>query len=106
MSPIASVAFTWSNSRERRDAMTTQITRREIGRIAAGAASALVAAPHVARAAFPDRTLHIMVGFAAGGTLGTISRILADAARPLLWESIVVGKRPGGGGRNPGESRR
>src|SRR3954466_217900 len=98
MSPIASVAFPWSNSRERRDAMTTQITRREIGRIAAGAASALVAAPHVARAGFPDRTLHIMVGFAAGGTVDTIARILANAAGPLLGQNIIVENRPGGSG--------
>src|SRR3954452_13995116 len=78
--------------------MTTRITRREIGRVAAGAASALVAAPHVARAAFPDRTLHIMVGFAAGGTVDTIARILANAAGPLLGQSIVVENRHGGSG--------
>jgi tripartite-type tricarboxylate transporter receptor subunit TctC len=66
-----------------------------MGRVAAGAVSALVVSPRVARAAFPERTLHIMVGFAAGGTVDTIARILANAAGPLLGQSIVVENRPG-----------
>src|ERR1051325_8521566 len=78
--------------------MTMQITRRGIGRAAAGAATTLIASPHVARAAFPERTLHIMVGFAAGGTVDTIARILANAAGPLLGQSMVVENRPGGSG--------
>jgi len=78
--------------------MTVAITRRGIGRVAAGAVSALVVSPRVARAAFPERTLHIMVGFAAGGTVDTIARILANAAGPLLGQSIVVENRPGGSG--------
>src|SRR3954447_610689 len=97
MSQIASAAFTLSNSRERRDMIAT-ISRRGMGRIAAGAATALVVAPRIARAAFPERTLHIMVGFAAGGTVDTIARILANAAGPLLGQSIIVENRPGGSG--------
>jgi tripartite-type tricarboxylate transporter receptor subunit TctC len=79
--------------------MPVAITRRGLGRrIAAGAATALVVAPRIARAAFPERTLHIMVGFAAGGTVDTIARILANAAGPLLGQSIIVENRPGGSG--------
>ncbi|MEJ0079131.1 MAG: tripartite tricarboxylate transporter substrate-binding protein [Alphaproteobacteria bacterium] len=78
--------------------MTMAISRRGIGRMAAGAAAALVAAPHIARAAFPERTLHIMVGFAAGGTVDTIARILANALGPLLGQNIIVENRPGGSG--------
>ena len=78
--------------------MTMQITRRGIGRAAAGAATTLIASPRIARAAFPERTLHIMVGFAAGGTVDTIARILANAAGPLLGQSMVVENRPGGSG--------
>src|SRR6478672_10771549 len=77
--------------------MTTAITRRGVGRMAASAV-ALVAAPRLARAAFPERTLHIMVGFAAGGTVDTIARIVANAAGPLLGQSIIVENRPGGSG--------
>jgi len=78
--------------------MTSSMNRREVGRLAAGAASALVMAPRLARAAFPDRTLRIMVGFSAGGTVDTIARILANAAGPLLGQSIIVENRPGGSG--------
>jgi tripartite-type tricarboxylate transporter receptor subunit TctC len=55
-------------------------------------------APHSARAAFPERPLHIMVGFAAGGTVDTIARILANATSPLLGQNIIVENRPGGSG--------
>ena len=78
--------------------MAAAISRRGVGRVAAGAATALFVAPRVAHAAFPERTLHIMVGFAAGGTVDTIARILANAAGPLLGQSIVVENRPGGSG--------
>lgn len=78
--------------------MAAAITRRGVGRVVAGAATALVVTPRVARAAFPERTLHIMVGFAAGGTVDTIARILANAAGPLLGQTIIVENRPGGSG--------
>jgi tripartite-type tricarboxylate transporter receptor subunit TctC len=78
--------------------MAAAISRRGVGRVAASAATALISSPRLARAAFPERTLHIMVGFAAGGTVDTIARILANAAGPLLGQSIVVENRPGGSG--------
>jgi len=59
-------------------------------------AAALVASPHVARAAFPERPLRILVGFAAGGTVDTIARILANALGPILGQNVVVENRPGG----------
>jgi len=36
-----------------------------------------------------------MVGFAAGGTVDTIARILAQAMAPLLGQPVVVENRPG-----------
>jgi tripartite-type tricarboxylate transporter receptor subunit TctC len=71
------------------------ITRRKLLHVTAGAAS-LVASPWAARAAFPDRPLRIMVGFAAGGTVDTIARILANALTPILGQNVVVENRPGG----------
>ena len=37
-----------------------------------------------------------MVGFAAGGTVDTIARILANALAPILGQNVIVENRPGG----------
>ncbi len=73
------------------------ITRRTFTGLAAGGA-ALLAAPRIARAAFPERTIRIMVGFGAGGTVDTIARIVAQAIGPILGQSVIVENRPGGSG--------
>src|SRR3954470_2724753 len=70
------------------------MTRRAL--MLSAAATGLVGAPRSARAAFPDRPLRIMVGFAAGGTVDTIARILANALGPILGQNVVVENRPGG----------
>ena len=72
------------------------ITRRNMGRLVAGAVAGLVAAPRVSHATFPERPLRIMVGFGPGGTVDTIARILANAVGPLLGQSVIVENRPGG----------
>jgi tripartite-type tricarboxylate transporter receptor subunit TctC len=61
-------------------------------------ATAGLLAPRVARAAFPERTLRILVGFAAGGTVDTIARILANALSPILGHQVIVENKPGGSG--------
>lgn len=70
------------------------MNRRSLLRVASTAAAA-IAVPRVARAAFPERPLHLMVGFAAGGTVDTIARILAQGMTPLLGQQVVVENRPG-----------
>jgi tripartite-type tricarboxylate transporter receptor subunit TctC len=73
------------------------ITRRTFAGLAAGVA-ALLAAPRIMCAAFPERTVRIMVGFDAGGTVDTIARIVAQAIGPILGQSVIVENRPGGSG--------
>lgn len=73
------------------------ISRRTFTGLAAGGA-ALLAAPHIVRAAFPERTIRIMVGFGAGGTVDTVARILAQSIGPILGQSVIVENRPGGSG--------
>lgn len=73
------------------------ITRRAFTGLAAGG-TALLAAPRIVRAAFPERTIRIMVGFGAGGTVDTIARIVAQAIGPILGQSVIVENRPGGSG--------
>jgi tripartite-type tricarboxylate transporter receptor subunit TctC len=69
-------------------------TRRNLLSIAGASASAF-AVSQFARAAFPERPLRIMVGFAAGGTVDTIARILAQGMTPLIGQQVVVENRPG-----------
>jgi len=64
----------------------------------AGGGAALLAAPHMACAAFPERTIRIIVGFGAGGTVDTIARIVAQAVGPILGQSAIIENRPGGSG--------
>jgi tripartite-type tricarboxylate transporter receptor subunit TctC len=73
------------------------ITRRRFAGLAACGA-ALLAAPRIVRAAFPERTIRIMVGFSAGGTVDTIARIVAQTIGPILGQSAIVENRPGGSG--------
>lgn len=56
----------------------------------------LVAAP--AAAQFPDRTLRILGGFAAGGTSDLVARLVAEAASPFLGQRVVVENRTGASG--------
>jgi tripartite-type tricarboxylate transporter receptor subunit TctC len=72
----------------------TGFSRRRLLHVASTAAAA-IAVPHLARAAFPERPVHLMVGFAAGGTVDTIARILAQDLTPLLGQQVVVENRPG-----------
>jgi len=71
------------------------ITRRKLGQLAAGGAAGLIAVPRPSHAAFPERPLHIMVGFGAGGTVDTVARILANGMGPLLGQQVIVENRPG-----------
>ena len=61
------------------------------------AAAALpLAAP--ALAAYPDRTLRIISGYAPGGLNDIVSRAMAQALTPILGQSVVVENRPGANG--------
>jgi tripartite-type tricarboxylate transporter receptor subunit TctC len=76
--------------------LNMRMTRRAL--MLAAAATGLVGAPRLAQAAFPNRVLRILVGFAAGGTVDTIARILANALGPILGQQVIVENKPGGSG--------
>ena len=61
-----------------------------------GAAALPLAAP--ALAAFPERTVRIISGYAPGGLNDIISRAMAQALTPLLGQPVVVENRPGANG--------
>jgi tripartite-type tricarboxylate transporter receptor subunit TctC len=54
-----------------------------------------------------ERTLRVVVGFAPGGSVDTVARLLADKLRVSLGQNVVIDNKPGAGGRVAlGEVRR
>ncbi|HEY8610585.1 MAG TPA: tripartite tricarboxylate transporter substrate binding protein [Roseomonas sp.] len=73
--------------------MTSIITRRGLGLIAAGA----LAAPALAQEPWPNRAVRIIVPFGAGGSADIAARNLAEALSSSLGQPFVVENRPGAG---------
>ncbi|MCO6419129.1 tripartite tricarboxylate transporter substrate binding protein [Siccirubricoccus sp. KC 17139] len=70
-----------------------RITRRALFGTAAGL---VLATP--ALAAFPDRPLRIISGYAPGGLNDIVSRAMAQALTPILGQNVVVENRAGAAG--------
>src|ERR1700759_3406451 len=47
---------------------------------------------------YPDRPIRFINGFAAGGPVDTVARIMAQALSERLGQQFVVENRPGSGG--------
>jgi tripartite-type tricarboxylate transporter receptor subunit TctC len=62
------------------------------------AAAAALAASGAARAAYPERTITLVVPFAAGGTTDVVARIMADHMARTVGQQIVVENVTGAGG--------
>lgn len=68
-----------------------------------GFAAALAAAPvalatRVAFAAYPDRTIRLIVPFAAGGNADVVGRIIGNEISNKLKQTVIVENRGGAGG--------
>lgn len=48
--------------------------------------------------AWPSRSINLIVPFAPGGTTDVIARVIADAMRPLIGQSVLIDNRAGAGG--------
>jgi tripartite-type tricarboxylate transporter receptor subunit TctC len=74
------------------------LPRRQFLHLAAGAA-ALPIMPRIASALdYPTRSVHVIVGFAAGGTQDTVARLMGQWLSERLGQPVVVENRPGAGG--------
>lgn len=68
------------------------------------AAAALAVAAASAAAAQDKPPIHILVGFAPGGSTDTVARILADKLRGPLGQAVIVENKAGAGGRLAAEA--
>jgi tripartite-type tricarboxylate transporter receptor subunit TctC len=68
--------------------------------LALAALGALALTPFAAQAqaAFPSKTITIVVGFSAGGTTDTLARIVGQFMARDLGQSVIIDNRPGAGG--------
>jgi tripartite-type tricarboxylate transporter receptor subunit TctC len=56
---------------------------------------ALTAAPAMAQASYPDRPIHIVVPFPAGGPADVMARLIGDKMSTDFGQGVVVDNRPG-----------
>jgi tripartite-type tricarboxylate transporter receptor subunit TctC len=63
-----------------------------------GALPAAALLPRQAFAAYPDRPIHLIVPFAAGGNADIVGRLVGDQMSKALGQTVVVENRGGSGG--------
>jgi tripartite-type tricarboxylate transporter receptor subunit TctC len=73
------------------------ISRRALIKTAA-LASAASLAPRVARAAYPERPVRLIVPFVPGGAVDAVGRLLGNAMTADLGQPVVIENRGGAGG--------
>ena len=72
--------------------------RRRTGAAALAALALALMLPAAASAAYPERTISLIVPFPAGGPTDIIARIVSNALQRSLGQSVIVENRGGGGG--------
>lgn len=66
---------------------------------AAGLGLALgLAAPAGAASSYPERPIHVVIGFTPGGAITTIARLMAPKLSERLGQQVVIENKPGAGG--------
>jgi tripartite-type tricarboxylate transporter receptor subunit TctC len=78
--------------------------RRPIAAALAALLLALCAAPAFAQGAFPDKTIKVVVPFAAGGGVDVMARLFAEKAAPILGVPVIVENRAGASGTIGGQA--
>src|SRR3954466_7966512 len=75
----------------------TTLTRRQFLELAAGAAVLPATTPFAGAQAYPNRPLHIVVGFGAGTGLDLYARIIGQWLSERLGQAVIIDNRPGAG---------
>jgi len=61
--------------------------------------SALAAAPAFAQGDYPNKTIRIVVGFAAGGGNDIFARLVGQKLQELIGQTVIIENKPGAGAR-------
>jgi tripartite-type tricarboxylate transporter receptor subunit TctC len=82
---------------DRRGAPVASLPSQPLSRrLLLGGLAALATTP--AQAAYPERPITLMHGFAPGGSADALARVLAPSLGSLLGQTVLVEPRPGAGG--------
>src|SRR5712672_1952702 len=73
------------------------LTRREAMAGCAGGLASLLVSPAIAQAAYPSRTIKMIVPYPAGGTTDLLGRLVADQLKTGLGATVIVENKPGAG---------
>ncbi len=75
------------------------MNRREFSVRSLALATAGLGLAHSAAAQSAERTLRILVGFPAGGSIDIVSRVIGERMKDELKANILIENKPGAGGR-------
>jgi tripartite-type tricarboxylate transporter receptor subunit TctC len=78
--------------------ITMKLPRRQFLHLVAGAATLPTVSRSALAQSYPTRPVIMVVPFPAGGPTDAIGRVIADAMRPSLGQSVVVENVPGAAG--------
>ena len=79
-------------------ALAVKLIRRHFLELAGIAVTALALPRRVAAAGYPERPVHIIAGFSAGGGVDISARLIGQWLGARLGQSFIVENRPGAGG--------
>src|SRR5665647_569846 len=71
------------------------LTRRNFLTTAAAVAAAGATSPVFAEASYPDHPIRIIVGYAAGGGVDIVARLLSEPMKQALGQTVIVENRTG-----------
>jgi tripartite-type tricarboxylate transporter receptor subunit TctC len=71
------------------------LNRRDFLATAASATAAGAVSPAFAQSAYPDHPIRIIVGYAAGGGVDIIARLLSEPMKNTLGQTVIVENRTG-----------
>jgi tripartite-type tricarboxylate transporter receptor subunit TctC len=73
------------------------LTRRAALAGCGGGLAMLTGLPALAQAAYPSRTIKMIVPYPAGGTTDFLGRLVADQLKTGLGATVIVENKPGAG---------